>query len=175
MKTLSRRTWLKTLAAGTALSPFLDLEAPAQAALNGPAKRIVLFCTMATVPTIWTPTSVKAENDFVLAESTSPLDAIRKHMVMIEGLPSQNPGDNHGSPDGLTGLGFGASGQQQLISVDQFVADKLVAGGSTAAVPSRSAGWMRSRRRMLPSPVSSITSSPGSLPRRAASASFSAT
>lgn len=136
MKTLSRRTWLKTLAAGTALSPFLDLEAPAQAALNGPAKRIVLFCTMATVPTIWTPTSVKAENDFVLAESTSPLDAIRKHMVMIEGLPSQNPGDNHGSPDGLTGLGFGASGQQQLISVDQFVADKLVAGGSTAAVPS---------------------------------------
>jgi hypothetical protein len=136
MKTLSRRTWLKTLAAGTALSPFLDLEAPAQAALNGPVKRIVLFCTMATVPTIWTPTSVKAENDFVLAESTSPLDAIRKHMVMIEGLPSQNPGDNHGSPDGLTGLGFGASGQQQLISVDQFVADKLVAGGSTAAVPS---------------------------------------
>lgn len=136
MKTLSRRTWLKTLAAGTALSPFLDLEAPAQAALNGPVKRIVLFCTMATVPTIWTPTSVKAENDFVLAESTSPLDAIRKHMVMIEGLPSQNPGDNHGSPDGLTGLGFGASGQQQLISVDQFVADKLVAAGSTAAVPS---------------------------------------
>lgn len=136
MKTLSRRTWLKTLAAGTALSPFLDLEAPAQAALNGPAKRIVLFCTMATVPTIWTPTSVKAENDFTLAESTSPLDAIRKHMVMIEGLPSQNPGDNHGSPDGLTGLGFGASGQQQLISVDQFVADKLVAGGSMAAVPS---------------------------------------
>ena len=136
MKTLSRRTWLKTLAAGTALSPFLDLEAPAQAALNGPAKRIVLFCTMATVPTIWTPTSVKAENDFTLAESTSPLDAIRKHMVMIEGLPSQNPGDNHGSPDGLTGLGFGASGQQQLVSVDQFVADKLVAGGSMAAVPS---------------------------------------
>ena len=136
MKTLSRRTWLKTLAAGTALSPFLDFEAPAQAALNGPVKRVVLFCTMATVPTIWTPTSVKAENDFVLAESTSPLDAIRKHMVMIEGMPSQNPGDNHGSPDGLTGLGFGASGQQQLISVDQFVADKLVAGGSTAAVPS---------------------------------------
>jgi Protein of unknown function (DUF1552) len=136
MKTLSRRTWLKTLAAGTALSPFLDLEAPAQAALNGPVKRVVLFCTMATVPTIWTPTSVKAENDFTLAESTSPLDAIRKHMVMIEGLPSQNPGDNHGSPDGLTGLGFGASGQQHLISVDQFVADKLVAGGSTAAVPS---------------------------------------
>ena len=136
MKTLSRRTWLKTLAAGTALSPFLDLEAPAQAALNGPVKRVVLFCTMATVPTIWTPTSVTAENNFVLAESTSPLDAIRKHMVMIEGLPSQNPGDNHGSPDGLTGLGFGASGQQQLISVDQFVADKLVAGGSTAAVPS---------------------------------------
>lgn len=137
MRTLNRRTWLKTLAAGTALLPFLDVDAPpAQAAGTGGAKRVVLFCTMATVPTIWTPTSVKAENDFVLAPSTSPLDAIRKHMVMIEGMPSANTGDNHGSPDGLTGLGFGASGQPQLISVDQFIADKLAASGAKSPVPS---------------------------------------
>lgn len=136
MRTLNRRTWLKTLAAGTALLPFLDWDAQAQAAPAGPAKRVILFCTMATVPTIWTPTSVTSENNFVLAESTSPLDAIRKHMVMIEGMPSANTGDNHGSPDGLTGLGFGASGQQQLISVDQFIADKLVAGGVKSPVPS---------------------------------------
>jgi hypothetical protein len=136
MRTLSRRSWLKTLAAGTALAPFLDFDAPAQAALSGPAKRVVLFCTMATVPTIWTPTTVSAENDFVLAESTAPLDAIRQHMVMIEGLPSQNTGDNHGSPDALTGLGFGASGRPDLVSVDQFIADKLVAGGVTSSIPS---------------------------------------
>lgn len=136
MRTLNRRTWLKTLAAGTALLPFLDIDQVAQAALSGPAKRVVLFCTMATVPTIWTPSSVKSESDFVLAESTSPLDAIRKHLVMIEGMPSANTGDNHGSPDGLTGLGFGASGQPQLISVDQFIADKLTAGGTMSSVPS---------------------------------------
>jgi hypothetical protein len=136
MRTLNRRTWLKTLAAGTALLPFLDIESPAHAAPSGPAKRVVLFCTMATVPMIWTPTSVKAENDFTLAESTAPLDAIRKHMVMLEGLPSGNTGDNHGSPDGLTGLGFGASGQSQLISVDQFIADRLAAGGVKSSVPS---------------------------------------
>src|SRR5688572_30284461 len=124
MSNLSRRTWLKTLAAGTALLPFLDVDTPAHAAGGGPAKRVLLFCTMGTTPSIWTPTSVKAENDFVLAESTSPLEAIRQHIVMIEGLPSANPGDNHGSPDGLTGLGFGASGQPHLISVDQFIADR---------------------------------------------------
>jgi Protein of unknown function (DUF1552) len=136
MRTLNRRTWLKTLAAGTAMLPFLDIDKPAEAALSGPAKRVVLFCTMATVPSIWTPTSVKAENDFVLAASNSPLSAIRKHMVMMEGMPSGNTGDNHGSPDGLTGLGFGASGQPHLISVDQFVADKLAASGTMSSVPS---------------------------------------
>lgn len=136
MSNLSRRTWLKTLAAGTALLPFLDIDAPAHAAGGGPAKRVLLFCTMGTNPAIWTPTSVTAENDFVLAESTSPLEAIRQHIVMIEGLPSANPGDNHGSPDGLTGLGFGASGQPHLISVDQFIADRLAAGGIKSSIPS---------------------------------------
>jgi hypothetical protein len=43
MRPFSRRTWLKTLAAGTALSPFLDLESPAAAAGAGAAKRVVLF------------------------------------------------------------------------------------------------------------------------------------
>jgi hypothetical protein len=136
MRTLSRRSWLKTLAAGTALSPFLDFDAPAQAALAGPAKRVVLFCSMGTLPAIWTPTSVTAENNFVLADSTSPLAAIRKHLVMIEGMPSQNPGENHASPGGLTGLGFGASGSPAMISVDQFVADKLTASGVNSPVPS---------------------------------------
>jgi Protein of unknown function (DUF1552) len=136
MRTLNRRTWLKTLAAGTALLPFLDVDSQAQAAGTGGAKRVILFCTMGTVPTIWTPTSVKAENDFVLSESTKPLDAIRKHMVMIEGMPSANTGENHGSPGGLTGLGFAQSGQGQMLSVDQFIADKLAASGSKTAVPS---------------------------------------
>lgn len=136
MRTLNRRTWLKTLAAGTALLPFLDAEDTQAQAAPGGAKRVILFCTMATVPTIWTPTSVSSENNFVLSESTSPLEAIKKHLVLIEGMPSMNTGDNHGSPDGLTGLGFGASGQQQLISVDQFIADKLAAGGSKSPVPS---------------------------------------
>ena len=136
MQHFSRRTWLKSLAAGTALLPFLDIERPAHAAISGPARRVVLFCTMATVPEIWTPKAVRAENDFDLAESTSPLAAIRQHMVMIEGMPSGNPGNNHGAPDALTGLGFGASGQPHLISVDQFVADRLAAGGVKSAIPS---------------------------------------
>jgi hypothetical protein len=136
MRTLSRRSWLKTLAAGTALAPFLDFGSPALAGLAGPAKRVVLFCTMATTPSIWTPTNVTAENAFELAESTSPLDAIRQHIVMIEGLPSGNPGDNHGSPDALTGQGFMASGRPDLVSVDQFIADRLQAGGVQASVPS---------------------------------------
>ncbi len=136
MSTLSRRTWLKSLAAGTALLPFLDVDRPAMAAGAGGAKRVLLFCTMGTTPSIWTPKSASGENDFVLSDSMSPLDAIRQHVVLMEGMPSGNPGDNHGSPDALTGLGFAASGQPHLISLDQFIADRLQAGGMKSAVPS---------------------------------------
>ncbi|HVZ71549.1 MAG TPA: DUF1552 domain-containing protein [Polyangia bacterium] len=127
---ISRRRFATSLGAGLVLSPFLQHLAggPARAA-GKRAKRVLLFCTMGTFPDLWTPTGVSGESTFTLTASTQPLDAIRPNLVMVDGLVSGNPGDNHGSPDALTGLGFSYSGQSTLISVDQYLGDKLVANG----------------------------------------------
>jgi len=92
-----------------------------------------LFCTMGTAPSIWKPTSVSGETP-TFSESTSPLADVKQHVVLVDGLPSGNPGNNHGAPDALTGLGF--SDPAKLISVDQYIADQLIAAGTKTQIPS---------------------------------------
>ncbi|WP_437647045.1 DUF1552 domain-containing protein [Sorangium sp. So ce362] len=135
MRSHHRRAFLKGLGASAGASflftPFLD--SIAQAAPGKKPKRLLLFCTMGTAPQIWKPASVSGETP-TFSESTSPLADVKQHVVLVDGLPSGNPGNNHGAPDGLTGLGF--SDPAKLISVDQFIADKLVAGGTKTLIPS---------------------------------------
>ncbi|WP_437484649.1 DUF1552 domain-containing protein [Sorangium sp. So ce1014] len=136
MRSHHRRAFLQGLGAsvgaGFLFTPFLD--SIAQAAPGKKPKRLLLFCTMGTATQIWKPASVSGETP-TFSEATSPLAAVKQHVVLVDGLPSGNPGNNHGAPDGLTGLGF-SGGPAGLISVDQFIADKLVAGGTTTLIPS---------------------------------------
>ncbi|KYG08445.1 hypothetical protein BE21_23675 [Sorangium cellulosum] len=135
MRSLHRRAFLQGLGASVGASflftPFLD--SIAHAAPGKKPKRLLLFCTMGTAPQIWKPTSVSGETP-TFSESTSPLADVKQHVVLVDGLPSGNPGNNHGAPDGLTGLGF--SDPARLISVDQFIADKLIAAGTKTTIPS---------------------------------------
>ena len=139
---LSRRQFAYSAAAGLLLAPFAEFlhRRPLRAAGTKRAKRLFLFCTMGTKPTIWSPTGVSGENSFTFAPSTAPLAAHKDSIVLVEGLPSGNPGDGHGSPDGLTGMGFGAGGyyygSKVLRSVDQFIADGLLAAGINRPIPS---------------------------------------
>jgi Protein of unknown function (DUF1552) len=130
---LSRRHFTTSATAGILLAPFLSMlrRAPAAsaAAPTKRAKRVLLFCTMGTSPDLWTPTGVSGENAFTFTASTQPLAAQKDSLVLVDGLVSGNPGDNHGSPDGLSGLGFNYSGQAAMISVDQFLGDQLKAQG----------------------------------------------
>jgi len=128
MPGLNRRQFATSVGAGLLLAPFLR-RARAAAAAPRRAKRVLLFCTMGTNPDLWTPTAVTAENQFTFSAMTSPLAAVEQNLVLVDGLVSGNPGDNHGSPDGLSGLGFQYSGQPAMISVDQFLGDSLVAMG----------------------------------------------
>ncbi|WP_437506544.1 DUF1552 domain-containing protein [Sorangium sp. So ce1099] len=136
MRSHRRREFLKGLGASVGASflftPFLD--SIADAAPGRKPKRLLLFCTMGTAPSIWKPTSVSGETP-TFSEATSPLADVKEHIVLVDGLPSGNPGNNHGAPDSLTGLGFGG-GPAGLISVDQFIADKLIAAGVTTSIPS---------------------------------------
>jgi hypothetical protein len=138
MRRVNRRTLLKGAGAGVVLAPFYQLLTGrgGRAAGPGRCKRLFLFCTMGTHPDLWSPTAVTNESSFTFSDSMSPLAAIKGDVVLIEGLPSGNPGDGHGAPDGLTGLGYGVSDPRSLISVDQFVADKLIAAGVSRPIPS---------------------------------------
>ena len=82
---------------------------------------------MGTNPPLWTPTGISGETINTWSAMTQPLSAVQGNIVLVEGMPSGNPNDGHGASDGLTGQGFGYYGQGVIkISVDQFVADKLV-------------------------------------------------
>ena len=139
MRNLNRRQFVRTAGAGLLLAPFLSLgmqQRRARAAGAPKAKRLLLFCTMGTYPPLWSPTGVKAENQFTFGPCTTPLAAIKDSLILIEGCPSLNTSDGHGAPDGLTGLGYAQTGQVPIISVDQFIANALTASGVSVPIPS---------------------------------------
>ncbi|HEY4183883.1 MAG TPA: DUF1552 domain-containing protein [Polyangia bacterium] len=126
----TRRQFVGSVGAGLLLAPFINigLERKARAG-SKQSKRLLVFCSMGTYPSLWTP---KTSNGTVTTWSamTQPLSAIAGNVVLVEGMPSGNPNDGHGASDSLTGQGFGYYGQGVIkISVDQFVANKLAAGG----------------------------------------------
>jgi hypothetical protein len=128
MRKLSRRDFAGSVGAGLLLSPFLTLlggERRAQAAVKQ-VKRLVLFCTSGTYPPAWTPT-VSGENITAFSQMTAGLSAIKDNVVLIEGMPAMNVNQNHGAPDGLTGLDNGYYQGQLKVSVETFIANKVAA------------------------------------------------
>jgi hypothetical protein len=135
MRKLSRRFFNTQVGAGFLLAPFIATlrgeRAFAQQAGGKKAKRLFLFCTMGTAPSLWSPSNVSGENSFTYASGTTPLAAIRPESVLVEGLASNNPGTGHGFPDALTGKGYTG----KIISVDQFASDQLRAMGINRPIP----------------------------------------
>ncbi|HEX3853068.1 MAG TPA: DUF1552 domain-containing protein [Polyangiaceae bacterium] len=136
----TRRQFVASVGAGLLLAPFtnagLRTEARAAAATS---KRLLLFCTMGTYPSLWTPT-VSGEKISAWSAMTQPLSAAADNIVLVEGMPSGNPNDGHGSSDSLTGQGFGyyAVNNVPIIkaSLDQFVANSLVKAGVNRPISS---------------------------------------
>jgi len=134
MYKLSRRQLTISAGAGLLLAPFVSMlrEGTTVAGTTKQAKRLLVFCTMGTKPDAWTPT-VAGETISNWSAMTQPLSAIKDSVVLVEGCPAGNPGDGHGSPEGLTGQGNGYYAvnnvPQPAISVDQFLADALKKNG----------------------------------------------
>jgi hypothetical protein len=129
----SRRQFVGSVGAGLLLAPFINmgLRREAQAATRQ-SKRLLIFATMGTYPPLWTPT-VSGESITSWSAMTQPLSAVASNVVLVEGMPSGNVNDAHGSSDSLTGQGFGYYAVNNVpvikVSVDQFVAKHLAAVG----------------------------------------------
>src|SRR6478736_6130526 len=126
MRRFSRRQFAGSVGAGLLLAPFINMATRKQAqAAAKQSKRILIFCSMGTKPSLWTPTGISGETINTWSAMTQPLSAAKANIVLVEGMPTGNPNDGHGASDSLTGQGFGYYGQGVVkISVDQFVAKK---------------------------------------------------
>jgi hypothetical protein len=142
MRMLNRRQFAGGVGAGLLLTPFVSMlnRRKVGAASTKQAKRLLLFCTMGTKPALWSPTAVTGESAFTFSPITAPLAAYKDSLVLLEGLPTANPFNGHGAPDGITGMGndYGGYyyGGKVFRSLDQFVADGLVKAGVNRPIPS---------------------------------------
>ena len=129
----SRRQFVGSVGAGLLLAPFISMGLRRRARASNQAKRLLIFSTMGTYPPLWTPTGISGESITAWSDMTQPLSAIADNVVLVEGMPSMNPNDGHGSPDGLTGQSTGYytnSAGKQIVksSVDQYIAN-MTSGG----------------------------------------------
>ncbi|HTB61009.1 MAG TPA: DUF1552 domain-containing protein [Polyangia bacterium] len=136
----SRRQFVGSVGASLLLAPFINmgLARKARAGTNQ-SKRLLVFATMGTYPPLWTPT-VSGQTITAWSAMTQPLSAVANNVILVEGMPSGNVNDAHGSSDSLTGQGFGYYAVNNVpvikISVDQFVAKNLVAAGINRPIAS---------------------------------------
>jgi hypothetical protein len=145
MPKLNRRELIKRVGLAALFSPFMSLvkTAPASAAPMGKAKYLLIFYTNGTDVPAWTPTGSTPDN-LQLSPMTEPLGPLRSSLVLIDRLSSMGTADNHAAPGGLTGQGY--SGQSR-ISIDQYIADKLRAGGVVTPIPSLILGSVKTEQQ----------------------------
>ena len=149
MRRLSRRQFAGSVGAGLLLAPFINMatrrqaQAAAQAVEADPA---VLHDGDVAVAV--DADGSRARRITTWSAMTQPLSAVKANVVLVEGMPSGNPNDGHGASDSLTGQGFGYYGQGVIkISVDQFVAKKLVAARDQPPDRVAAAGRQHQRQR----------------------------
>jgi hypothetical protein len=123
---LNRRTFHRAAGAGLILSPFYKLFDPRPArAAAGRARRLFIFHTQPCDTPVWKPQGIMGESTFTLPEMWKAMEPHRASTVWVDGLSPKRPQDNHFSPHALTGIGREGRPDQGIISVEQFIGDKL--------------------------------------------------
>jgi Protein of unknown function (DUF1552) len=122
---LNRRTFNKTAAASLVLAPFYNLFTARKARAATGCKRLFIFHTQPCDTGVWKPTNVQGESSFTMTEMFTPLQPHLANLVLIDGLSPKRPQDNHYSPHALTGVGREGRPDNGIISLEQFIGDKL--------------------------------------------------
>jgi hypothetical protein len=137
MRNWSRREFMRNAGMAAVFSPFLSILDPKLAkAATGDAKYLFIFFTNGTDTGAWSPVGSSPDN-IVFSRMTEPLAPIKDKLVLVEKLDSNGTAGGHAAPGGLTGANYGS---QQLISIDQFIADGIRANGIVTQVPSLNLG-----------------------------------
>jgi hypothetical protein len=143
MKRLSRRALLRG-AGGVAIAlPYLEAMMPRKAvAATVPRRLYVMTGHNGTVPGTWFPTG--GERDFKLSPSLAPLESLREHLIIPDGITKMQRGtmDNtahgRGSAAAVTGWSSkGGDGIADGASIDQYVAQHI---GKETRIPSLMTG-----------------------------------
>jgi hypothetical protein len=122
---LSRRNFTKSAGASLVLAPFYQLLNPGRAKAAGAPRRVLIFHNQPVDTKVWNPSGVSGESAFTLPEMLKPLTPILPNIVLVDGLQPMRPGDNHFSPHALTGVGREGRPDGGIISIEQFIGDKL--------------------------------------------------
>jgi hypothetical protein len=143
MKTLDRRTLLRG-AGGVAIAlPMLEAMLPRRAAAAAlPRRLFVMMGQNGTVASTWFPSGM--EKQFTLATSMAPLEPLKEHLIIPDGLTKMQRGtqDNtahgRGMASALTGWSSkGGDGIADGASIDQVVAKQI---GAETRIPSLMTG-----------------------------------
>jgi Protein of unknown function (DUF1552) len=122
---LSRRTLARSAGASLIMAPFYNLLTARKARAATGCKRVFIFHTQPCDTGVWKPTNVTGEASFTLPEMWGPLKEHMANVVWVDGLSPKRPQDNHFSPHAVTGVGREGRPDGGIISVDQYIGDKL--------------------------------------------------
>jgi Protein of unknown function (DUF1552) len=135
MRNWNRREFTRNVGMLAMFSPFMGLLDPKLAVAQGRpgnAKYLLIVVSNGTDPGVWNPAGSSTGN-ITFSQMTSPLQAIKNDVLLLNRFDSQGSASSHGSIGAITGSG-GYSGE--LLSLDEWVARDLRQRGIQTQVPS---------------------------------------
>ena len=126
---MRRRAFLGSLALGLAAAPFVRMLAKSRAAEpgSGPKRLCIYFCPNGTVPQRWRPVASPDALgfDFATGSILEPLRAVRKDLVVVDGLHFHRADNHEGGMAAMLTNGGGVDSPTGGASIDQLVAKRI--------------------------------------------------
>lgn len=137
----TRRAFLGSVGLGLVAAPFVRLlgQGRGRAAEpgNGPTRLCVFFCPNGTVPQRWRPVAAGSDPlgfDFAAGTILEPLRAIRKDLVVVDGLHFHRADNHEGGMSAMLTNGGGVDSPTGGASIDQVIAKAIGAASRFASL-----------------------------------------